>query len=514
MIYLQLHYPHEINMVQKDWRRVDLHVALCCPNNYRTGMTGLTLQVLYAMLNARDDTLCERVFMEGSGSPPLSLESHQPLTRFDVLAFSLQYEFDYANALTMLRDAGIPLRRDSRNDKTPILMAGGSAVTANPTILSDFFDLIIIGEWEPVSRKVVDCLKEAATSRDSLDSLRESVGVYLPDLDQSKVQRSWAKDLDLSPHPTAQVVPQLKDRDPMSPIFGICFSLEVTRSCDRGCRFCMACWIGRPKRERSLQKLEKILEDARRQTPVSKVSLIGAGISDHSRLKEIPTLVSSWGFRLSVPSLRVESIDKEIATAIAEGGQRTVSLAPEAASPRLRHLIGKDLTEDRLFSASQLLLDSGVTRLKLYFLIGLPGEEQSDINLIPVLARRILKMGFSEIVLSINPFVPKPHTPFQRKPFADLKYLRNSIRAISSSIKTGRIRVQGTDPRDAQIQAILSMGNSETGKVVELASLYGSNLGAWRRAFKESSCSPKELLDPHTTKEGPLPWDFVKMGTM
>jgi radical SAM superfamily enzyme YgiQ (UPF0313 family) len=276
----------------------------------------------------------------------------------------------------------------------------------------------------------------------------------------------------------------------------------------------MACWIGRPKRERSLRKLEEILEDAQRYTPVSRVSLIGAGISDHSRLKEIPTMVSSLGFHLSVPSLRVESIDKEIATAIAEGGQRTVSLAPEAATSRLRHLIGKPVTEDRLFSASKLLLDSGITRLKLYFMIGLPGEEKSDIDSIPVLARRILKIGFSEIVLSINPFVPKPHTPFQRKPFADLKYLRNSIKAISSSIKTGRIRVQGTDPRDAQIQAVLSMGSSKTGKVVELSSLYGSNLGAWRRAFKESGCSPKELLDSYVSEEDPLPWDFVKIQSM
>lgn len=500
-------------MVRKDWRRVDLHIALCYPNNYRTGMTGLTLQVLYTMLNARDDTLCERVFLEKAGSPPLSLESHQPLSKFDVLAFSLQYEFDYANALTMLRDAGIPLRRDSRNVKAPILMAGGSAVTANPTVLSDFFDLIIIGEWEPVSSRVIDCLKEVTKSRDRLCSLRESAGVYLPALDQSEVQRSWMEDLDHSPHPTAQVIPELKDRDRRSPIFGICFSLEVTRSCDRGCRFCMACWIGRPKRERSLRKLEEILQDAQRYTPVSKVSLIGAGISDHSRLREIPTLVSSRGFHLSVPSLRVESIDKEIATAIAKGGQRTVSLGPEAATPRLRNLIGKPMTEDKLFSASRLLLDSGITRLKLYFMIGLPGEEKSDIDSIPVLARRILKIGFSEIVLSINPFVPKPHTPFQRKPFADLKYLRNSIRAISSSIRTGRIRVQGTDPRDAQIQAVLSMGSSETGKVVELASFYGSNLGAWRRAFKESDCSPEELLDSRVSDVDPLPWDFVKIQT-
>jgi len=474
-------------------------------------MTGLTIQLLYAMLNARRDTLCERVFMERRGIPPLSLESMQPLTRFDVLAFSLQYETDYVNALIMLRDAGIPLRRSRRGGRTPILMAGGPAVTANPSVLSDFFDLFIIGDWEPISARVIGSIKEIVRGREDLESLGDVRGVYVPSLDQSVVQRSWAKNLDDCPHPTAQVLPRVKDRDPLSPIFGLCFSLEAVRSCDRGCGFCLACWIGRPKRERSLRKLDEILEDAQRNTPFSRVSLIGAGLSDHSQLREIPQLVSSRGFGLSVPSLRVESIDEELAGAIAKGGQRTVSLAPEAATPELRRSIGKELTEERLLSASKILRDSGITRLKLYFMVGLPGEEEGDVSPIPILARRILKIGFSEVVLSINPFVPKPHTPFQRERFADLEYLRRCLRRISSMVGTRRIRVVGTNPRYAQIQAVLSLGGSEIGRAVELASLYGSNLGAWRRAFKEFGRSPGELLNSWSLRGGPLPWDFISM---
>ena len=492
---------------------MDLRVALCYPSHYRVGMTGLTVQLLYAMLNAREDTVCERVFMEGRGYP-FSLESRQPLSRFDVLAFSLQYELDYLNALIMLRDAGIPLRRGSRNAETPVLMAGGPAVTANPTVLSQFFDLFIIGEWEPISARVVDYLKEAASCRERLTSLRDVQGVYLPALNQSVIQRSWVKDLDSCPHPTAQVIPKLEEGDAMSPIFGICFSMEVLRSCDRGCRFCLASWIGRPKRERSLRKLDEILEDARRHTPVSKVSLIGAGISDHSRLKEIPSLVHSKGFQMSIPSLRIESIDEDMARAIVEGGQRTVSLAPEAGAPELRATIGKELDDDRLLSVFQILHDSGVTRLKLYFMIGLPGEEERDITSIPILAERVLKIGFSEVALSINPFIPKPHTPFQREPFADLDYLKRVLRMISSSKKTGRIRVEGTDPRYAQIQAVLSLGDSEVGNVVELASLHGSGLGAWRRAFRDFGRSPREILDSQASKADILPWDFIDVSAM
>jgi len=474
-------------------------------------MTGLTIQLLYAMFNARGDALCERVFMERRGNPPTSLESRQPLSRFDVLAFSFQYELDYVNALTMLRDAGIPMRRDDRDAEAPILMAGGPAVTANPTVLSDFFDLFIIGDWEPISDRVVRYLIELGVNRENLESLEEVPGVYLPALDQSGVKRSWIRSLDDCPHPTAQLVPKVEEGDPMSPIFGLCFSLEAVRSCNRGCCYCLACWIGRPKRERSLRKLDAILEDAQRYTPVPKISLIGAGISDHSQLKEIPTLVSSKGFQLSVPSLRIESIDQEMAHAIAQGGQRTVSLAPEAASFELRRSIGKAMDEDRLLAASKILHESGVKRLKLYFLIGLPGEEERDVISIPSLARRILKTGFSEVALSVNPFVPKPHTPFQREPFADIDYLRKCRRLISSSTRTKRIRVEGTDPRHARIQAVLSVGGPEIGRVVESVSLRGSSLGAWRKAFKEFGLSPRGVLDSRLMNTDPLPWGFIDM---
>jgi len=495
-------------MVKKDWRRVDLHIALCYPQRYRVGMTGLTVQLLYAMFNAREDTLCERVFMKTGGSPALSVESHQPLSRFDVVAFSLQYEIDYVNVLTMLREADISLRRDRHGSTRPILLAGGPAATANPTVLSEFFDIFIIGDWEPISSRVVGCLKEAVMGRGGFDSLDRLDGVYLPSLDQSIVHRSWAEDLDSCPHPTAQIVPEAGVEDPRSPIFGRCFSLEAVRSCDRGCFFCLACWIGRPKRERSLQKIEEILSDARRYTPVKKVSLIGAGFSDHTELEEVLSLVSSGGFSLSVPSLRPESIDREIASAIALGGQRSVSMAPEAGTPELRSRIGKNLTNELLLDASQTLYDAGIKRLKLYFMVGLPGEGEEDVDAIPDLAERILNIGFSRLVLSVNPFVPKPHTPFQREQFADLGYLRKSIRQIYSSTRSSRIRVEGSNPRNAQIQAVLSLGGPETGRIVELASLYGSTLGAWRRAFGEVEVSPREVLDSQRHQASP-PWDFI-----
>jgi len=503
----------EANVIKKDWRRANLKIGLCYPNVYRAGMSGLVVRLLYALFNIRDDVLCERFFIPTRQEPWLSLESSQPLSKFDVVAFTLQYEEDYVNVIRMLSRSGIPLRRENRKAKDPIVIAGGPCATANPEPLADYIDLFFIGEVESFLDEVVDRLIDCKDSKRNVEAFADVNGIYVPQ-EPNLTKRVMVSNLDEAFHPVAQQVPIVDEHSHYMTIFGRALAVEETRGCSRSCRFCLLRHINFPMRERSLMKIENIIYEGMKKTPVNKVSLIGASIFDHPRLEDVCEYIVSQGYELSIPSLRPENITENLAKMLIKGKQRNVTMAPDGGSTRIREIICKQMDDETLIDAAKILLKNGLKRLKLYFIIGLPKETPNDVKAIVELSKKIAGAGYGEkaIHLSINPFVPKPHTPFQWEKVTSLPDIRESLNLIKKLLRSDRrFIVEGMDPRHAQVQALLSLGDRQIGKTIELASLYGGSLGAWRRAMKETNVSFDKYLQERNFDD-PLPWDKIDVG--
>jgi len=297
-------------------------------------------------------------------------------------------------------------------------------------------------------------------------------------------------------------------------VFGKAFAIETVRGCSRSCRFCLLRHISQPKRERSLEKVESIIEEGIRYTPVRRVSLIGASIFDYSFLEDVCEFIVSRGLELVLPSIRPESVTERLANLLVRGKQRTVTIAPDAASPHAQKITNKKMEEAVIIDAVKILLRCGVNRLKLYFVIGLPGENADDIIAIADMSKKIANIGYGPkaIHLSINPLIPKPHTPFQWERTPSVTYVRQSLKMLEKRLKGyNRFVIDSLDPRHAQIQAFLSLGGREIGKVIELAARYGGGLGAWRRSLKECRVSLESYTQAKNIEES-LPWDKINVG--
>jgi len=502
----------ELNVIKKDWRKVDVKVALCYPNVYRAGMTGLTVKMLYALFNVREDALCERFFTPTLREGWRSLESNQPLNKFDIVAFTLQYEEDYPNVVRMLLESGIPPRRENRRENDPLVIAGGPCATANPEPLADYIDLFVIGEAEPVIDQLLNEIKTSGKPRRRIEELADIKGVYLPSI-SNVAERVWVRNLDEAPHPLAQQIPLVEDGSPYMPIFGKAFTVEVVRGCNRSCRFCLIGHICRPKRERSLEKIISIIDGGMKYTPVSKISLIGASLFDYQHLEDLCEDIVSRGFEISISSLRPERITERLADSLARGRQRTVTVAPDAANEKMRGVINKSMLEEDLINAAKILLSRGVKQLKMYFIIGLPEETPEDIIAIAELSKRIADVGYSSrsIHLSINPLIPKSHTPFQWKSPPSVSYARNCLDLIRKELRGDRrFIISMLDPRHAQIQALLSLGDRKVGRAIEFVARHGSGLGTWRRAFKECGINLERYIGEKNPRD-PMPWDKIRI---
>lgn len=503
----------ELNVIKKDWRKVDLKIALCYPNVYRVGMTGLTVRLLYALLNSHKDVLCERFFFPTLHEPLRSLESNQSLKKFDIIAFSLQYEEDYLKVMWMLLESGIPLRSDARKLKDPLIIAGGPCATANPEPLAEYIDLFVIGEVEPILNSLIDSLTSFKKPFSRIEKFADIKGVYIPKI-SNPTKRVWINDINKVLHPLAQQIPLVEKGNPYLTIFGKAFATEIVRGCNRFCKFCLLCHISQPKRQRRLENIENVIEEGIKYTPVDKISLIGASIFDYPDLEELCEFIVSHKLKISIPSLRPENVTERLAFSIAEGQQRSISMAPDAASVRMQNKINKKIDEGIMKDAIKTFLSYGINQLKLYFIIGLPGETIQDINSIITLSKKIAEMGYGRrgINLSINPLIPKPHTPFQWEKAPSVSYVRECIKTIRKNLKgDNRITISSFDPRHAQIQAFLSLGGRKTGKVIEFAARYGGGLGSWRRALKKCKMSLKSNFREKYSEE-PLPWDRIKTG--
>ena len=528
----------EQGTVYRDWGgRVS--IALVYPNTYAVGMSNLGFQTIYRHLNALPDVVCERVFlpepadleeMRRTSTPPQSLESQRPLTDFQLIGFSVTYEGDYVNVLRLLELAGIPLRAVDRRAHDPLILMGGVCAFSNPEPIAPFMDFIVVGEGEELVGELMQAYREGYRDRETfLDGLVGLEGIYIPE----RHDVSYTGDgivADVKPRLGAPAVVskrRLKQVDAFRTIaavktpnaeYGHMALLEVGKGCGRGCRFCLEGQVYRPVRHRSVAALSATIAELAAQGE-KRIGLVGACVSDYPWIGELLKVVEDNGMELSISSLRADSLTDDLVASLARGGHRTLTMAPEAGTERLRRAIRKAITDEQLMAACDLVRARGIPNLKTYFMIGQPTETPHDVAAIPDLAGRMLQRlrvldptgkPFGKLTLSISSFVPKPWTPFQWAAFDGAESLSAKLETIKRGVRTfSNVRVLHENPREAALQALLARGDRRVGDFLELAARRD---GDWRRALREWDGDPAF----YTTRERPvgerLPWDHFDVG--
>ncbi|MBE0480949.1 MAG: radical SAM protein [Dehalococcoidia bacterium] len=498
----------EKGAIKKDWGG-RLHFALVFPNSYYLGMSSLGLQTLYRHLNSYPDIVCERVFWEPrtmGDKGPLSLESQRPLGDFDVLAFSISFELDYFNVVQVLRSSGIPLIAAERNESHPLLLAGGPSVTANPEPVSIFFDCFAIGEGEAILPGFVEATAGSleAGRHEVLEILASVPGVYVPAVFKGEpVKRVWLADLNSTRTTSVILTP---DTD-----FSDVYLIEIARGCGRGCRFCLAGFFFRPFRYRPL---ESLLDQAREGLSMSKrLGLLAAAVTDHPQIDELVTVLRRAGADISVSSLRIHPLSEAVIQALAESATQTITFAPEAGSERLRRTINKCVREEDIVKAVDKAAAYGLRNIRLYFMIGLPGETDEDIaeiaRLVLMLKERVAARG-SRISLSIEAFVPKAGTPLQWAPMEHEEVLASRLARIRSSLSKSGIESGGESLSWSAVQGVLSRGDARLGPV--LATMPRHSLAAWKTALRRHGLDTASYIYRDRLPGEPLPWSVVDSG--
>jgi radical SAM superfamily enzyme YgiQ (UPF0313 family) len=509
----------EEGTICKDWGG-RIPIALAYPNTYYVGMSNLGLHVIYGLFNDQPGIVCERVFYHEDDCPPISLESQRRIGEFAVLAFTLSFEMDYFNLLTMLRHAGIPLPSQERDERYPLLIAGGPCVMANPEPLAPIFDAFVIGEGEAVVPTLSEILWEGmdGNREELLKRLASTPGVYVPRFYRIEreddhilrinplvglpypVQRQWLSDLDS--HPATSVVMTEETE------FGDMYLIEVTRGCHRGCHFCLAGFAYLPMRERSLKTL---LAQAREGLKYRrKLGLIGASLSDYSHIEELAARLRDLGAEISVASLRVDPLPKPLLQALAESGVQTLTIAPEAGSERLRRKIKKGISTEDIIHAAELAAQYDFSQLKLYFMVGLPTETDDDAKQIVDLVQAVRKRFKRRLTVNITPFVPKAQTPFQWMAMAPLEVLEERLHYIKGSLRSMNVEIRAESSRWAQVQGILARGDRRVGKA--LMTTEKKSLSAWQRALEKQDLGAEFYLG-NLSKNEILPWATVSRDT-
>jgi len=502
------HLSRETGTVFKDWGG-RLPIALIYPNSYYIGMSNLGIHTIYGLLNSYGDTVCERVFRETENktgqTTPFSLESQRPLADFAVLAFSITYELDYFNVVNTLKASGIPLYAADRNERHPLVIAGGPCIIANPMPLSPFFDCLCIGEAEPILPSILPVLPEGIKGKrsDLLRMLASLPGIYVPQAHNgTPVARQWLQNLDDFPAHTVILTPDTE--------LGSLYLIEVQRGCGWGCRFCLVSNAFSPLRFRSIDSLITQAEQGLRYR--KRIGLVGPAVTDHPRFEDLLSRLQQMGGRLSVSSLRVKPLSSTVLREVARGGTQTIALAPEAGSERLRRLIRKGVSEDDILEAVNIVAGEDIKQLKLYFMIGLPSETDDDIeeiNRLTLTCKRILdtEQAGSRIILSIAPFVPKAGTPFQWLPMEKLPVLKQRLSLLKNTLQPRGIKIKGDSLAWSQVQGILARGDSSIAGV--LANTEDVSLSGWRNALRECQIDTDYFLHQRWDTADKVPWSVI-----
>ncbi len=518
-----------------------IRIALAFPNTYYVGMSNLGFQVVYRLLNQADETTCERVFLPddqtrarrvgGPGQLPLSCETGRPLQSFHVIAFSISFEHDFLNVLTMLSLAKIPLRQSERTAVHPLIVGGGTALFLNPEPLAEFLDVCIIGEAEQALPEFILALSGHQRGRGwkkpPLSAFASIEGIYVPSAytvgydahgfisDRKNrsgfpatIKRRWVADLDSCPATSCLISCDTEFADTAL--------VEISRGCPRHCRFCVIGSIYRPFRTRHcsgvLASLEPPLQAGHR------IGILGSAVADHPELPLLAREISARGLRASIASLRADALTAELVMTLKACGHKTFTIAPEAGSERLRSVIAKNLTEADIMRAVRILAAHAVPTIKLYFMVGLPTETDQDIRAIAALTREIKHAYTQEargtkclrqITLSINPFIPKPMTAFQWHPFDQLTSLKQKLRVITSSLrKEKKVIVTYDLPKWGYIQTLLSQGDRRISAVL----MHAFEEGDWPHALRKTSLNPDFYVYRAKDVAEMLPWDFIDHG--
>ena len=519
-------------------RQTRLAVALVYPNTYHQGMSNLGLQTVYRMLNERDGVSCERFFLPDAedleehrrtGFPLVSVETQRPLADFDLIAFSISFENDFLNLPALFELAHLPLWRDQRDERHPLVLCGGICAFLNPEPLAEIMDLFAVGEAEALlpallDRFVADGLSGRA---DLLARLTPLPGVYLPagyspeyrtsgELAAMtpaagfpvRIHRQWQRRLDDSQSRTCVATPETE--------FGGMRLIEVSRGCPRACRFCAAGFIYRPFREHSREHLQR--EVLAGGDGPGRVGLVAAAVSDYGSLAEIGDAVLAAGGEISITSVRIDAVTAEQVRVLAASGHKTLALAPEAGSQRMRDVINKGIDEAQILSAVQTLAEGGIPNLKLYFMIGLPTEAVEDIEAIAELTVKIRnvweavgrqKGRLGRLHLSINPFVPKPWTPLQWAPMEPRAQLEKKVRLLQKRLRPlPNVELSFESLRHAELQGFLARGDRRVGRSLPLLA-GGGNLKA---ACKQAGLDPSFYLHRERGANELFPWEILDQG--